>query len=91
MLFISGMQSLHGLVNQEVFFTMIDKLFDGIRWMTMRIDRAARAVFNVVFPALYIMMLMAMAVAECVWLTVMSLTKWPRVFVDAWGERHGWR
>jgi hypothetical protein len=70
---------------------MIDRLFDAIRWVTTRIDRAARAVFNVVFPALYIMMLMAMAVAECVWLTVMSLTKWPRVFVDAWGERHGWR
>jgi hypothetical protein len=70
---------------------MIDKLFDGIRWVTTRIDRAARAVFYVVFPALYIMMLMSMAVAECVWLTVMSLTKWPRVFVDAWGERHSWR
>jgi hypothetical protein len=37
------------------------------------------------------MILMAMAVAECVWLTVLSFTKWPRVFVDAWGERHSWR
>ena len=70
---------------------MIDKLFDGIRWVTTRIDRAARAGFNVVFPALYITILMAMAVGKCFWLTVMSLTKWPRFFADAWDDRHGWR
>ena len=70
---------------------MIDKLFFGIRWVTNRIDRAGRAGFNIVFPALYITVLMAVAVGKCFWLTVLSFTKWSRFFVDAWNGRHGWR
>ena len=70
---------------------MIAKLFDGIRWVPTRIYRAGHAVFNVVFPTLYITMLMIVALAKGVWLTLMSFTKWPRFFADAWSERHGWR
>ena len=42
---------------------MNDRLFDGIHWVTTRIDREGRPRFNVVFPALYITMLMAMLMA----------------------------
>ena len=70
---------------------MIDCLFDGIRWVTTRVDRTGRAEFNVVIPALNDTMLMAMAVGKCFWLTVMSSTKWPRFFADTWDGRHGWR
>ena len=44
---------------------MIDWLFNGLRWVTTRIDRLGRAGFNVVFPPLYITLLMAMAVGKC--------------------------
>ena len=69
---------------------MIDWLFDGIRWVTTRIDREGRAGLNVVFSPLYITLLMARAVGKCFWLTVLSFTKWPRLFADASDERHGW-
>ena len=51
---------------------MIDKEFDGISWATTRNDRAGRAGFNVVFPTLYITILMVMAVGKCFWLAVLS-------------------
>ena len=70
---------------------MTDWLFDAIRGVTTRIDRWGRAGFKVVFPPLYITLLMAMAVGKCCWLTVLSFTKWPGFFADAGDERHGWR
>ena len=70
---------------------VVDKIFDGIRCGTTRIDRAARAGFNVLSPSLEITIRMATAVGKCFWLTVLSFTKWPRFFADASDERHGWR
>ena len=79
----------HGSINHEVALTMINKFFDEIRWVTTGINRAGRAEFNHMFPAVYIMLLMAKAVGKCFWLRVMSLTKWPRFFADACDGRDG--
>ena len=70
---------------------MIDKLFDSIRWVTTGIDRAELAGFNVVFPALCITILMAMAAGKRFWLVVLIFTIWPRFFADTLDELHGWR
>ena len=49
--FRPGMWFLHGPVNHEVTPTMIDRLFDGIRWVTTWMNSAGRAGFSVVVPA----------------------------------------
>ena len=82
---------LHGSFKNEVSVSMIDKLFDGNRWVITRIARAERVVLNLAFPALYIAILMAVASGKCFWLTVMSLTKGPRFYADACDGRYGWR
>ena len=70
---------------------MVDKIFDGIRCVTTWIDRAACAEFNVLSLALEITIRMATAVGKCFWLAVLSFTKWPWYFADAFGERYSWR
>ena len=70
---------------------MIDKIFDGIRWLTTKLDRAARAIFNAVFPGLYLMILMVTACGKAIWTTVDSFRKWPGIFADAWRMRNAWR
>ena len=70
---------------------MIDRIFDSIRWVTTRIDRAARAVFHAVFPGIYLVILLMTACGKAIWTTVGSFRKWPGLFADAWRMRDTWR
>jgi len=70
---------------------MIDALFVGIRWFTTRAYRVSERLFYVVFPIIYLSLLMGFAFFRCPWETIAVTGRWPGFFKAAWRERDGWR
>ena len=70
---------------------MIDTLFVGIRWLTTGIYRLARKLFYLIYPVIYLLLLMTFACFRCLWEALAVTGRWPGIFVTAWHERDGWR
>ena len=70
---------------------MIDTLFVGIRWLTTGIYRLARRLFYLIYPVIYLILLMTLACFRCLWEALAVTGRWPGIRASAWHERDGWR
>ena len=69
---------------------MIDMLFVGIRWLPTGIYRLARNLFYLIYPVIYLLLLMTFACFRCLWEALAVTGRWPGIFAGAWYERGGW-
>ena len=68
-------------------YCYLDKLFDGIRWLTTRIYRASCALFNGFWCLVRLTGLMVLACCHCLYEIVKAIGKWPSFFMNAWRQR----
>ena len=55
---------------------MIDTLFVGIRWLTTGIYRLARRLFHLIYPVIYLILLMTLACFRCLWEALAVTGRW---------------
>ena len=66
---------------------MVDTLFVGIRWLTTGIYRLARRLFYLIYPVIYLFLLMTFACFRCLWEALAVTSRWPGSFASAWHDR----
>ena len=65
----------------------VDKLFDGIRWVTTRIYRAIVALINGFWWLVRLKMLFVVAFFQGLWEIAKAVGRWPQFFINAWHMR----
>ena len=68
-------------------YCYLDKLFDGIRWLTTRIYRASCALFNGFWWLVRLIMLMVVAFFHGLYEIIKAFGKWPTFFMNACRQR----
>ena len=65
----------------------VDKLFDGIRWITTRIYRAIVTLINGFGWLARLKMLFVVAFFQGLWEIIRAIGRWPQFFINAWHMR----